>query len=118
LVIEGGPHASFELDARFRLGTSSNGIYPPSEPVTLQIGPYTATIPAGSFRQLPAGKRSRVYAFNGEEGNVRVALVILSLGPKTYQFGAAGGPVNLKGPNRMPVSLPLATMQVRPTSRP
>jgi hypothetical protein len=105
LLIDGEQRATFKLDARFRLGASSNGIKPPSEPVTLQIGPYTATIPAGSFRQLPAGKHSTVYAFSGEEGDVRLALDILSLGPKTFQFAAAGRPVNLTGPNRMPVSL-------------
>ena len=105
LIIQGSQRARFELDAKFGLGAGSNGINPPSEPVTLQIGPYTATIPAGSFRQLPSGKHWSVYAFIGKESNVQLEFDILSLGPKSYQLGAAGGPVNLTGPNRMPVSL-------------
>ena len=105
LIIHGGQRASFELDAKFGLGAGGNGINPPSEPVTLQIGPYTATIPAGSFRQLPSGKHWSVYAFIGEENNVRLSLDILSLGPNSYQLGATGWPINLTVPIRMPVSL-------------
>ena len=105
LIIRGGQRARFELDAKFGLGASSNGINPPSEPVTLRIGPYTATIPAGSFRRLPSGKHWSVYAFIGEENNVQLSLDILSLGPNSYQLGATGGPTNLTVPNRMPVSL-------------
>ena len=105
LIIQGSERDRFELDAKFGLGAGSNGINPPSEPVTLQIGPYTATIPAGSFRQLPSGKHWSVYAFIGEESNVQLAFDILSLGPNSYQLGAVGWPINLTGPNRMPVSL-------------
>ncbi len=105
LIIHGGQRARFELEAEFGLGASSNGINPPSEPVTLQIGPYTATIPAGSFRQLPGGKHWSVYAFIGEENNLQLSLDILSLGPNSYQLGATGWPINLTVPNRMPVSL-------------
>jgi hypothetical protein len=105
LVIDGARQASFVLDARFSLGATSDGINPTSEPVTFEIGPYAATIPAGSFRELPPGKRSTVYTFIGKEDNVRLALDIVSFGGNSHQFGAAGRLVNLTGPNRMLVSL-------------
>jgi uncharacterized repeat protein (TIGR03803 family) len=62
LVVSRGPHAGFVLDARFGLRASSNGIDPASQLVTLQVGPYAALIPAGSFRQLAAGRKLSVYA--------------------------------------------------------
>ena len=62
-------------------------------------------IPAGSFRQLPTGRKLAVYAFSGMISNVSLALDILSLGHNSYQFGAAGTPVNLTAvPNPVPVS--------------
>ena len=40
---------AFELNSSFTLGSASNGINPPGEPVTLQVGAFTTTIPSGSF---------------------------------------------------------------------
>jgi uncharacterized repeat protein (TIGR03803 family) len=104
LVLSGGQHPAFNLDARLRLGACTDGINPRSEFVNLQIGPYAATIPSGSFRQLPAGKRFGVYEFVGKISNVSLALDIISLGRNSYQFLAAGTPIDPSG-NRMPVSL-------------
>jgi uncharacterized repeat protein (TIGR03803 family) len=42
-------HDSFEIQSSFTLGSASNGINPATELVTLQIGTFTVTIPAGSF---------------------------------------------------------------------
>jgi len=44
----GRDHRSFDLEARFTLGAGGS-IDPSTQPVTLTIGDYTATIPAGSF---------------------------------------------------------------------
>ena len=55
LVITGRQHPAFILDATFSLGASSNGINPPSELVTLQVGPYTAMIPADPSANCPPG---------------------------------------------------------------
>jgi len=105
LFATGARHPAFALDASFGLGAGSNGINPPSEPVMLQVGPYTALIPAGSFRQLAAGQKFAVYAFSGAISNVWLALDILSFGHNSYQFGAAGTPVDLSAvPNPVPVS--------------
>jgi uncharacterized repeat protein (TIGR03803 family) len=42
-------NSTFFLNASFTLGSASNGINPPAEPVTLTVGTFTETIPAGSF---------------------------------------------------------------------
>ncbi len=106
LVITGGRHPAFALNAFFGLGAGSTGINPPAQPVTLHVGPYAATIPAGSFRQLASAKGVTVWAFSGTIDNVSLALDILSFGGNSYQFGAAAKPVNLTGvSNPVAVSL-------------
>jgi hypothetical protein len=107
LRITGGQHPAFTLDARFRLAAGGNGIKPPSEPVRLQVGPYAALIPAGSFRQLPAGTYSSVYGFSGEIGNVSLSVDIDSLGGNSYRFVAAGTPPDPRG-NGMLASVPVS----------
>jgi beta-glucosidase len=42
---------SFNLDGRFVLAPDSDGIDPQTEPVTLTIGDWSVTIPAGSFKK-------------------------------------------------------------------
>jgi YVTN family beta-propeller protein len=106
LVVTGGQHPGFALNAFFGLGAGSTGINPPAQPVTLRAGPYTATIPAGSFRQLASGRGVTVWAASETINSVSLALDILSLGRNSYQFGAAAQPVNLTAvPNPVPVSL-------------
>ena len=103
LVIN-GQQAAFTLHAFFGLGAGSSGINPPAQAVTLQVGPYTATIPAGSFRQL-AYASTPVWAFKGTINDVSLLVEILALGDNSYQFFAAANPVNLTGvTNPVPVS--------------
>lgn len=45
----------FDLNGTATLGAGSNGINPPAELTTLQIGTYSVTIPAGSFKTVPNG---------------------------------------------------------------
>src|SRR5262249_18014501 len=55
----------FAINSDFPLGGSSNGINPATEPVTLQIGSFTITIPPGSFVNPVAGYYSFVGVING-----------------------------------------------------
>ena len=106
LVITGGKHPAFFLDASFGLGASSSGINPPAQPVTLEVGTYAVTIPAGSFRLLNPGQKLAIYEFNGTISGASLILDITSLGHNSYQFGVAGTPVNLiTVPNPVSVSL-------------
>ncbi len=131
LLTTGGKRPAFVFNAFFTLGASSTGINPPAQPVTLHVGPYSATMPAGSFRQvaseqiaqaltllsatipggsgflspLASGPSVTAWAFNGKLDNVSLAIDILSLGHDSYQFGVAAEPVDLTAvANPVPVS--------------
>jgi YVTN family beta-propeller protein len=119
LLINGGKEPAFAFTAFFAAGAGSTVIDPPAQAVTLHVGPYTATIPAGSFRQvasdriaqtvallaamipvdtlhqLVSGPSVTAWTFSGTLGKVRLALDIVSLGHSSYQLGATAGPVDL-----------------------
>jgi hypothetical protein len=76
LKIEERHRGGFELKDFFTLGTNSNGIDPLTENVTLQIGPFSVTIPAGSFKHDPNGR----FEFKGVISGVRLEVQIVSIG--------------------------------------
>jgi hypothetical protein len=86
--------SSFDLNSKFTLGMGSNGINPLTEMVKLQVGPYEATIPAGSFHQLKNGKKKGSYVFSGVISGASVSIQIVPLGENSYQFKATASPVN------------------------
>ena len=57
---------SFDLNARFTLGAGGS-VSPPNQPVSLTIGTYSVTIPAGSFVNSHGG-----YRFEGVINGVRL----------------------------------------------
>jgi hypothetical protein len=75
LDIARGPAANddrFDINATFALGTTSNGINPLTEAVTVQIGPLSMTIPAGSFTRDRFGR----FKFCGVVGGVALDVLI------------------------------------------
>jgi hypothetical protein len=46
---------SFNLHSPFTLSSTAPGIPPHRDPVTLQVGTFSITIPPGSFREQPDG---------------------------------------------------------------
>jgi hypothetical protein len=90
-----GPPPSFDLNATFTLGAGSNGINPLTEAVTLRVGTYTVTIPAGSFHQLTRGSKAGGYVFEGAIGGVTLEAQIVPLGNNSFQFKAEAQPVDL-----------------------
>jgi hypothetical protein len=95
LDILAGPPPSFDLNATFTLGAGSNGINPLTEAVTLRVGTYTVTIPAGSFHQLTRGSKAGGYVFEGAIGGVTLEAQIVPLGNNSFQFKAEAQPVDL-----------------------
>jgi hypothetical protein len=83
----------FQLNESFTLGKNSNGINPLTENVTLQIGTFSVTIPAGSFKQIPHGK----FAFEGTINGVSLQVQIVPLGNNIFTFKAEGTGVDLTG---------------------
>jgi ABC-type nitrate/sulfonate/bicarbonate transport system substrate-binding protein len=61
-----------ELAASFALGAASNGIAPATEAVTLGVGAFVTTIPAGSFRLDRKGR----FKFEGIVDGVELKVVI------------------------------------------
>jgi 6-phosphogluconolactonase len=83
---------SFELEGRFKLGARSNGINPLAEDVTLQVGTFSTTIPAGSFR---VGWRG--FEFEGFINGVKLEVVIHHVQGNRFLFTAKGEGANLTG---------------------
>src|SRR2546422_827769 len=76
----------FELKATFTLGAGSNGIHPDTEVVTLEVGTFSATIPAGSFRRHGHG----TFKFEGLAGGARLEVKIQARGGNRFEFKAEG----------------------------
>ena len=81
----------FDLKESFTLGANSNGINPVTENVTLEIGTFSVTIPAGSFKQIPHGR----FAFEGVIDRVSLEVQIVPLGNNIFTFKAEGTRVDL-----------------------
>src|ERR1700730_10063490 len=74
---------AFELESGFTLGSASNGINPPAEPVILQIGTFATTIPPGSFTKIPGA--FGMFTFAGVIDGVTLhMLIIYPTGTKRY----------------------------------
>lgn len=74
---------SFRVEGFFRLGKGSGGIYPLSENVQLQVGTFTTTIPAGSFRQ--EGRHE--FEFEGRINDVDLKVSVYPIEDKEHGKG-------------------------------
>jgi hypothetical protein len=83
----------FDLKESFTLGANSNGINPVTENVTLQIGTFSVTIPAGSFND----SSFEGYVFDGLINGVSLRVQIVPLGNNIFTFDAVGTDVDLTG---------------------
>jgi hypothetical protein len=83
----------FELNGRFTLGTSSNGINPLTEAVTLQLGTLLLTIPRGSFKGIGSGR----YEFEGTIGGTALEMKIAPVTTNSYTFDIEGLGADLTG---------------------
>jgi sugar lactone lactonase YvrE len=87
----------FNLKAAFVLDGKSGGIRPDKEPVSLGIGPYSITLPNGSFRRH--GRHA--FRFKGKINGVRLRIGIVGKGccyiirakGCNAEFGKLGGPI-------------------------
>ena len=83
----------FEVKGSFTLGAGSNGIHPPAEDVTLKIGTFSITIPAGSFREDKKGR----FKFEGTINGVALEFAIRPLGGNSFEFQAQGEGADFTG---------------------
>jgi hypothetical protein len=80
----------FDLKESFTLGRNSNGNNPVTQKVTLQIGTFSVTIPADSFRRHHNGR----FAFEGVINGVNLEVQIVPLGNNIFTFKAEGTDVD------------------------
>jgi hypothetical protein len=81
----------FSINSNFTLGNTSNGLNPPTGPVTLQIGSFTITIPAGSFVKALPG----YFTFVGVINNTSLNILIRLTSDNNYIFEVIARNVNL-----------------------
>jgi len=81
----------FELNARFTLGASSDGISTVTEPVMVQVGTFFRIVPPGSFVVSKNGN----FVFEGVIDGVKLEVQIWPLGNSSFELKAEGGGVNL-----------------------
>ena len=76
---------------------AGGSINPLTQPVTLQVGNYSVTVPPGSFKQLGQGSKAGSYVYSGTINGVSLQVHIVALGSSSYAFKAAAQPVDLTG---------------------
>jgi hypothetical protein len=79
--------------ANFTPSSPSDVIDPGTQPVTLQVGAYSVTVPAGSFHPVMNG----AWFFMGIVNGVPLEIQIASMGIGRFQFLAGGYNVNFSG---------------------
>ena len=98
-----GPRPGFELRGTFTAAPGGGDIAPDVQPVSLVLGNFSTTIPAGSFRKNKHG----VYTFEGKINGVRLEFRIASTGGGSFRFNVEGeGATSLAGTNN-PVTVEL-----------
>jgi probable HAF family extracellular repeat protein len=100
-VPPGAGNDTFVLNAAFTLGSTSNGIDPATEPVTLALAGATLTVPPGSFSHNPGS-----YVYTGKLGGGRLVVTIRPAGAGSYRLTATGSGYDLPAA-RLPLSVQL-----------
>jgi hypothetical protein len=84
---------SFDLKSSFTLSSTAPAINPPTQAVTLQVGTFTVTIPAGSFKKNTKG----YFSFAGVIGGVSLQVLIKPTVTLSYAFQAEATGASLAG---------------------
>jgi YVTN family beta-propeller protein len=84
---------AFGFGSNFILSSTAPGIDPVTEPVTLQVGTFTTTIPPRSFKKQKGGS----FTFEGAIHGVGLGALIKRTGTLRYTFEAQARGANLTG---------------------
>jgi probable HAF family extracellular repeat protein len=106
----------FELQSHFTLSSTAPGIHPVVEPVTIQIGTFSITIPPGSFKKQEHEHEGEdehehdhevgFFSFHGVIDGVELGARITPTGTLRYTFDAGAKGADLTGiKNPVQVSL-------------
>jgi YVTN family beta-propeller protein len=92
---------AFQLESSFTLSSTAPAIDPVTQAVAFQVGTFTTTIPAGSFKNI-GGK----FPFVGVIGGVTLQVLIVPTGTLRYGFFAGVAGASLAGTTSpVPVAL-------------
>ncbi len=83
----------FEVEGSLTLGAGSDGIDLLNESVTLKVGTFSTTIPAGSFELDDDG----TFEFEGVIGGVELEVEITPISGSSFDFESEGEGANLTG---------------------
>jgi YVTN family beta-propeller protein len=97
---------SFEIQSHFTLSSTAPAIHPHRDPVTLQIGSFSITIPPGSFKKHEGENEGAVFSFHGVIDGVKLEALIKHTGTLRYAFEAEAKGANLAG-TKNPVQVSL-----------
>jgi YVTN family beta-propeller protein len=85
ITFGGAPNEdSFNLHSSFTLSSTAPALHPHRDPVTLQVGTFSITIPPRSFREQPDGS----FTFAGVISGVSLKAQIYHTGTLQYEFHA------------------------------
>jgi YVTN family beta-propeller protein len=87
----------FELQSHFTLSSTAPTIDPVVEPVALQIGTFSITIPPGSFKKHQGENEGESFTFHGVIDGVRLEALIRQTGTLRYAFNGKARDANLAG---------------------
>ncbi len=96
LHIYTAPPLGFGLEATLSLG-SSLAVDPLTQTVTIQIGDFVVTLPAGSFRLFQNGAKAGMYVSNKPVDGGHVKVQITPLGQNQFQISAFDKKTDLTG---------------------
>ncbi len=96
---------AFALESSFTLSSTAPAINPVTQPVTLQAGTFTTTIPPSSFKQI-----GDLFTFAGVINGMNLQALITPTGTLRYAFVAAAERASLTGTvNPVPVTLTIGS---------
>jgi YVTN family beta-propeller protein len=94
ITFGGAPNEdSFNLHSSFTLSSTAPALHPHRDPVTLQVGTFSITIPPRSFREQPDGS----FTFAGVISGVSLKAQIYHTGTLQYAFHAKATGASLTG---------------------
>jgi len=89
LKLVSGALGHFNVDATVAFGNPADSFNPAADAITLAIGSWSMTLPAGSVHSIGSG----FWAFAGPAGGAVVTIDIQFLADGKYRFSAIGGPI-------------------------
>lgn len=98
---------AFDIKSTFSLDEDRKGISPLTEAVTINVGAFSITIPAGSFKLDSHGKSNRgKFVFAGVVNRVAIEASLTPRGENAYSFELEGVGAHML-PNSNPVAVSL-----------